>query len=356
MKFFTVRRVCEKNIMEKCCIVKFKKFLYCSKKSYSEAGMIEELNGDFLQWLRGFYYITQTGSIRGAATLMHRNPSTLSYQLRCLEQELNIVLFDRYKKSLQITPEGKKLLEWTISTFETLRGLRSEVCAAPGELQGTVSISGNLPFAVQTVSTVAQFREDFPKVRINMRRALTYEVVEDVESSRVDFGMTGITATPANSVLTELFRSRPVLVLRKDHTFALSRRPEPEELDHLPFVTFLSAQMDDSGDPYFGLNKDVAPYTKNTVLSVNNYHLMLRYVLNGVGVSIMDELCFKASTSFGRGWKDLICVPLDHFLPITRYGILLRKRKHLSPQAKKLMERVCAGVAQMLEAEAAPRE
>lgn len=107
--------------------------------------MIEELNGDFLQWLRGFYYVSQTGSIRRAAQMMNRNPSTISYQIRSLEEELNTVLFDRYKKSLRITPEGKKLFEWTVYTFETLRGLRSEVGTLSGKLQGTVTFSSNLP-------------------------------------------------------------------------------------------------------------------------------------------------------------------------------------------------------------------
>ena len=48
--------------------------------------MIEELNGDLLQWLRGFYYVSQTGSIRRAAQMMNRNPSTISYQIRSLEE------------------------------------------------------------------------------------------------------------------------------------------------------------------------------------------------------------------------------------------------------------------------------
>ena len=97
---------CEKNIIKNTCIVKSKKNTYHSKNSYSEAAMIEELNGDFLQWLRGFYYVSQTGSIRRAAQMMNRNPSTISYQIRSLEEELNTVLFDRYKKSLRITPEA----------------------------------------------------------------------------------------------------------------------------------------------------------------------------------------------------------------------------------------------------------
>lgn len=88
--------------------------------------MLEELNGDFLQWLRGFYYVAKTGSIRKAAEFMHRNPSTISYQIRALEQELNTVLFDRYKKTLRITPEGKKLLAWTTQPLKPCKA-----CAPP---------------------------------------------------------------------------------------------------------------------------------------------------------------------------------------------------------------------------------
>ena len=103
--------------------------------------MIPELNGDFLQWLRGFYYVAKTGSVRRAAELMHRNTSTISYQLKSLEEELGTVLFDRYKKSLIITGEGKKLLGWTISTFETLQSMRSAVGSSDGQLQGDITFA-----------------------------------------------------------------------------------------------------------------------------------------------------------------------------------------------------------------------
>lgn len=261
--------------------------------------MIEELNGDFLQWLRGFYYVSQTGSIRRAAQMMNRNPSTISYQIRSLEEELNTVLFDRYKKSLRITPEGKKLFEWTIYTFETLRGLRSEVGTLSGKLQGTVTFSSNLPFAAQVVGIISGFRERHPDVNIRIRRALTYEVVDDVESSKVDFGLTGVTVLPDHSELEELFQARPLLIVHRDNTYHLPKKPKLSDLERLPFVSFLSERMDDSGEPYFE-NMDATLFVKNTVLSVNNYHLMLRYVLHGVGAAIMDEMCLKAS-SYGDG-------------------------------------------------------
>ena len=87
--------------------------------------MIPELSGDFLQWLRGFYYVAKTGSVRNASEILNKTPSTVSYQLKCLENDLGTVLFDRYKKSLIITSDGKRLLDWTITTFETLQGMRA---------------------------------------------------------------------------------------------------------------------------------------------------------------------------------------------------------------------------------------
>ena len=49
-----------------------------------ECIMIEEFNGDFLQWIRGFYYVARTGSITRAARKMNRSQSSVSYQIQCL--------------------------------------------------------------------------------------------------------------------------------------------------------------------------------------------------------------------------------------------------------------------------------
>ena len=174
--------------------------------------MIEELSGDFFQLLRGFYYTAQTGSVRKAAQLMNRNPSTISWQIRQLEEQLNTVLFDRYMKRLHITPEGERLLSWTISTFELLRGMRSDISSPSGILRGTISISSNLPFSAQAVRIIAAFRADHPDVRIKIRRALPYETVEDVLTSRVDFGLTGITREVPNCQMEDLFTSQPLLI------------------------------------------------------------------------------------------------------------------------------------------------
>ena len=298
--------------------------------------MIPELNGDFLQWLRGFYYVAKTGSVRRAAELMHRNPSTISYQLRSLETELNTVLFDRYKKSLQITPEGKKLLGWTITTFETLQSMRSAVGTTDGRLQGDIFLGATLPVAIMAVDAIAAFRAENPQVNIRIQRALSSEIVQAVKESRLDFGLTGMPALPKQDTMEILLKARPLLVMRKDSIWDIPPIPTEADLERLPFVIFQTS-LEESEQPTPTLQYAARRLQKNTVISVNNYHLIMQFVRCDVGVAIMDELCYRA-TMFGSDWSSIVSCPLDHLLPNVLYGILVRRHKHISPQAQALMD------------------
>ncbi len=288
--------------------------------------------------------------MRKAAQLMNRNPSTISWQIRQLEQQLDTVLFDRYMKRLRITPEGERLLTWTISTFELLRGMKSDISSPSGVLRGTISISSNLPFSARVVRIIAAFRREHPEVHIKIRRALPYETVDDVASSRVDFGLTGITHEAPNCSLEELFTSQPLLIAREDNDFGLPERPTAEDLIRLPFISFLAENMEESGDPYFDTSLASRSQPLQTVLSVNNYHLMLRYVKQGMGVAVMDELCLMAS-KYGNLGEGLRSYPLEGILPPVHNGILLRHHKHLSPQAAALIEKIRVEVKESLARE-----
>ncbi|MDE7065877.1 MAG: LysR family transcriptional regulator [Desulfovibrionaceae bacterium] len=299
--------------------------------------MIEELNGDFLQWLRGFYWVAKTGSVRRAAEHMHRNPSTISYQLRSLEEELNTVLFDRYKKSLRITPEGAKLLDWAITTFEALQSMRSSVGSANGELKGAVSIAATLPIATLSVPTTVEFLRRYPGVDISLERGLSSDVRKSVAESHVDFGLLPVIEKPENDRLDVVFKARPLLVMRRDNSWNIPPVPDLEDLRRLPYVAFADEEdPDDLGCRC--LNSGLGDFIqKNTALKVNNYHLIMRFVWHGLGVTIMDELCLQA-TNFGADWQQIGARPLDHLFPNRLYGILVRRNKHVSPQAQGIMK------------------
>lgn len=294
--------------------------------------MIDELNGDFLQWLRGFYYVAKTGSVRKAAEVMNRNPSTISYQLRSLEEELGTVLFDRYKKTLRITPEGRSLLDWTISTFETLQGMRSAVGNSGGDLRGHVHMAASLPMVTMCTCAISAFARRNPHVNVVIDRGLPGDICKAVRESEVDFGLLPVVSEPEGDKFETLLTARPILVARRHNPWQIPPQPQIDDLKRLPFVSFVSKPLPSDMESNASYVKISQCVRKNSVIQVNNYHLILRFVWNMLGVAVMDELCYQAS-NFGADWEDMAIIRLDHLLPDMRYGILVRRHKHMSPQA-----------------------
>lgn len=301
--------------------------------------MIEELNGDFLQWLRGFYYVAKTGSVRKAADIMRRNPSTISYQLHSLEEELGTALFDRHKKTLQITPEGETILKWAISTFETLQNLLSSVGGKGDRLQGTIRMASTLPVASMAIKTISDFIRRNPDVDLRIERLLASEIRKAVSESEIDFGILPVVDKPEIDHLEVIAKSRPLLIMHKDNPWNVPSIPDAEFLSTLPYVAFADRDMRDDLSTYLaaaGLDNFVQ---KNAVVRVNNYHLIMRLVWQKIGVAVMDEMCFQG-TSFGASWQEMEKISLDHIFPNRLYGILTRKHKHITTQSRALMDAI----------------
>lgn len=347
--FFLDIFVIESNC-DTCCQISKTRLLFNVLQQvwalFLELPVIEELNGDFLQWLRGFYHVARTGSVRKAAQLMNRNPSTISYQLRCLERELNVVLFDRYKRAMRITAEGKRLLEWTVSTFETLKGLQASVSNADGSLKGSVAIAATLPVLNLAVPAIVKFRTAYPAVQISLERHIAASVKARVEDSDVDFGL--LPAISPMAAMEVLFRARPLLVWNHDFFGDIRARPDLSDLSALPFIAFAPVHaLEYLG--YFEHDSRFAELIeKNAVLSVNNNLLMLRFILEGIGAGIMDELCLRSNLK-GNEQNRLACLPLDHLLPVRLYGILSRPNKRMSPQSLELIKFLRAHFMQLEE-------
>lgn len=298
--------------------------------------MIEELNGDFLQWLRGFYYVAKTGSVRKAAELMRRNPSTISYQLRSLENELGVPLFDRHNKVMRITHEGETLLAWAVTTFDALKNMLASVASEDENLHGPIQFAATLPIVSLAVAPIAKFLADYPEVKLSILRNLSVDVLKAVQEAEVDFGILPVINRPAKEELDVVARARPFLIFHKDLPYSIPAIPDPADLEKLPFVMFdsLFPQEDLGNYSYMpGIGDFIE---KNAVIRVNNNHIILRLVAEGMGVAIMDELCFLGSC-FGGEWYNIQKIAVDHIFPNRLYGILTRKNKYLSPQARALI-------------------
>ncbi len=151
-----------------------------------------------LKQLEYFMAIVETGNMTQAAKNLNISQPPLSLQLKALEDEFGVRLFDREKKSLVITPKGKLL-------YEKARQIVSLVNDTVSELQLDVDLW--VTIRLGTISSVCsrllpklilEFRQSDPHVDFQIFEGSTTQILNQLDAGEIDLG---IVREPFNTTL-----------------------------------------------------------------------------------------------------------------------------------------------------------
>lgn len=289
--------------------------------------MIEEIAGDFLQWLRGFYFVTKRKSVTHAALDMGRNQPTVTHQIKCLESQFGVTLFDRSSGKMELTPEGSLFLEKAISLFEIIREMKSDLGQDRLEYKGGVIVATT--HAVTRFflpSYVVNFRRTHPNVSFDLEGGGLEMILGKVESAEADFGIACIDTIPNTIAYHDLFETELKLIAPKNNIFFSRKSPTLKQISKVPFICFPHSS---TITPFIERRFSEEQLQLNVILILNDFDTVKTYVGLGLGVSILDRF-----TILKEDEGNLDIFPLRRFFTKRRYGILLRKKKYLSPAAK----------------------
>jgi len=295
--------------------------------------MIEQIGGDFLQWLRGFYYVAKRGSVTQAALEMGRNQPTISHQIKCLETEFGVSLFDRSSGKMQLTPEGNALLEKSISLFETVREMKSEIQGEKLEQKGKVIIATThaiIHFFLPRF--VVEFRRTHPQVDFDIEGGGLEMILERVESAEADFGICNLRTIPQTMLYYDLLETGLALIAPKDNQFFSKKEPSLKQISKAPFIFFPRSS---TLTPVIKKRFAYDDLKLKVVLILNNYESVKKYVAMGVGVSILDDYALTQ-----EDYDKLDIFPLDEFFDKRKYGLIMRRKKYLAPAAKAFIRNI----------------
>ena len=299
--------------------------------------MIEEMSGDFFQWLRGFYFVAERGSVTQAAMKMGRNQPTVSHQIKCLEEAFGITLFDRARGKMRLTPEGEAFLQKAISVFEIIKEMKSEIGAGELAPQGQVVIATTHAIIHYFLPRlIADFRNKHPGVNFEMEGGGLDMILSKLESAEADFGIANLEKVPEGLLSFDLFETELMLIAPKANGFKLSKRPALAQISRAPFICFPGSS---TITPLIKKRFEKEDLVLNEVLVLNNYDSVKKYVALGQGVAILDDY-----TITKEDLKRLDVLSLDRFFDKRTYRLLLRKRKYLPPAAKAFIRRIQADI------------
>ncbi len=143
-----------------------------------------------LRQLRYFLAVAEELHFGRAALRLHMAQPPLSKQIKNLEEELDVVLFDRTNRKVRLTPEGRKLVDVARTTLKTLTcGLEQVQRMSRGEI-GRLTI-GFINTATQTSfpHAVAEFRRRYPGIALDLREMNSHIQRDAVRDEQLDAGL-----------------------------------------------------------------------------------------------------------------------------------------------------------------------
>jgi DNA-binding transcriptional LysR family regulator len=163
-----------------------------------------------LKLLHTFLLVAELRSFRRAAEESNRSQSAVSMQIRQLEQQLDVALFHRTTRSVQLTREGEMLLENARSAMDELEtGLR-RIKESSESQRSRLSLACVPTLAASRLPDVlASFQKSFPRVTACVRELNYPDMLDAIRSHDSDFGI-GPHIGPRLSGASE-FQFRPIL-------------------------------------------------------------------------------------------------------------------------------------------------
>lgn len=188
--------------------------------------------------LRAFAAVARHASFARAAAELNLTPPAVSMQIRELEAQVGLPLFDRTDKQVALTVTGEYLLVYARKILATLKDAEDAVARFRG-LQGghlTIGIVSTAKYFLPRL--LARFREEHPEVEIRLVVSGNREqLVAALQRNEVDLAVMG---RPPREIATraEPFAAHPhVIVTPPDHALAKTMGHVPAQmLANFPFI------------------------------------------------------------------------------------------------------------------------
>lgn len=184
-----------------------------------------------LRHLRYFTALAECLNFTRAAERVHVTQSTLSHQIRQLEEELGHALFDRIGRKVLLTPAGETFLGYASKALREVDQGLSELSRPSDALAGEVRIGATHTFNMDFLpECLALFMAKHPNVKIAVQELSAEAIASGLLDASLDVGVSYQPADPASLWFEPLHNEEMVLVVASDHPFAQRKRLRMVEL------------------------------------------------------------------------------------------------------------------------------
>lgn len=269
-------------------------------RSEARSGLSRKISS--VNWNQVYYFqlVASLGSIKQASEVVGLSPSTVSEHIATLEEQLQVKLFDRNGRKLDLTEQGQKLHWHAKSMFEN--GERLLETVSPVHV-GTYPVGiGIVPGAQMAIAYkwAGDFIERFGPRDVHLRHTTMDEIAVEILTGKIDFGFAN-SALKNSNLESRLISSSQVRFYVAEESSFSSLAPT---LAKLPLLICRSDSFSDALLEKALQESDLFP---SSVVTSDYPSVLLDLCRRGLGVGAFSEEVIKKLT--GEGLKSLRLPP-----------------------------------------------
>lgn len=289
-----------------------------------------------LRQLKTFQTVAKLLSFNRAAELLNYSQSAVSAQIKLLEEDLGVPLFDRLGRRVRLTEAGHMLVQYSQKMLDIEKETMAKV-AGWEEPYGSISV--RIPQSIGTYllpSVLSEFTTKFPKVGLDISSCAYHSLQHELKTGIIDVAFLLADSIPFAELKAELLRIEPlVIVSSPDHP--LAKQPVLHIRD-LTGRSILLPKHDCSYKMVFEQILTEAKVDSATLIELNSIEAIKQCVIKGIGVTIIPRM----SVTQEIAQQKLIILPWSEEQLETAILMIWHKDKWLSPTLQAFMDTVKA--------------
>ncbi|NNF99654.1 MAG: LysR family transcriptional regulator [Desulfobacteraceae bacterium] len=290
-----------------------------------------------LNQLRSFFLVAREGSITKAAEALYVTQPAVTMQIKALEQDLDLRLFRKIGKHLEMSDAGRILFAYAERIFEIVEEMEYTLKGYAGLTQGSLVIGTTRSFARHLMpGLISRFQARYPQVKIYLKVGSTQHIADGLLEYKYDLSIIGRLPYRSKLNVVPYTKEEFCLVVAAGHPFAKRDTIALAEIK----TESLIIREEGSGSRYAILlwlsSFDVTP---SVLMEAESVEFIKEYTIKNQGIAFLYKPEIELEERLGL----LKTVKIKEGPILIQTDIVFRRDADLSPPAKAFLELIESG-------------
>nr|WP_218100477.1 LysR family transcriptional regulator [Paenibacillus allorhizosphaerae] len=281
-----------------------------------------------------FHETARAGNISKAAEQLFITQPSVSYAIKQLEEQLGTALFVRKPKGVELTPEGRALLDYVQPALTLLLEGERLMARYHSLDTGEIRIGGSeVLIKHYLLPAIESFHGHYPGIRFRFVHGKTQDIAGRLEEGSIDIGLIHLPLPAPSLQIHNEWQAEPIFIGSGRDGRRYSQPQDPAELFKLPMILLSPG----SSTRRF-VEEEARAYRIDIVpeMEVGSIELIKEMVRVGFGIAILHKNLAEAELAAGS----ILEIPLTRPLARRTIALVSPAKRELSAAASVFIDRI----------------